>query len=157
AQDAIAAASGERLLDVGCGGGFYIVDLVDVVGPNGSIVGGDAAAPMLAVAEKRCADYGNVEFRAGNATALPGDDAHFGAAYSVQVLEYVPDTPRALAELYRVLKPGGRVMVWDVDWSTLAWHSNDPGRMARVTRVWDEHLAHRALPRVLAHELARAG
>jgi len=157
AQDAIAAAPGECLLDVGCGGGFYVADLVDVVGPTGSIVGIDAAAPMLAVAQKRCAAYGNVEFRAGNATALPVDDAGFDAAYSVQVFEYVPDTARALAELYRVLRPGGRVMVWDVDWSTLSWHSDDTARMTAILRVWDEHLAHPALPRVLARELRRAG
>jgi ubiquinone/menaquinone biosynthesis C-methylase UbiE len=157
AQDAIAAAPGERLLDVGCGGGFYVADLIDVVGPKGSIVGVDAAPAMLAVAERRCADHRNVEFRSGDATALPVEDADFDAAYSVQVLEYVPDTARALAELHRVVKPGGRVMVWDVDWSTLSWHSDDPDRMARMMRVWDEHLTHTTLPRTLVRDMTRAG
>jgi ubiquinone/menaquinone biosynthesis C-methylase UbiE len=157
AQAAIAPVPGERLLDVGCGGGFYIADLIDVVGAQGSIVGVDVAAPMLAVAERRCAGRDNVEFRTGDATALPAEDAGFDAAYSVQVLEYVPHTARALGELFRVLKPGGRVMVWDVDWSTLSWHSEDPERMTRVLRAWDEHLAHPALPRVLAAGMTSAG
>lgn len=50
----------------------------------------------------------------------------------MQVLEYVADVGAALAELHRVVRPGGRVVVWDVDWSTAFWHSANPTRMEGV-------------------------
>jgi ubiquinone/menaquinone biosynthesis C-methylase UbiE len=154
---ALAAAPGERILDVGCGPGFYCAELLEEVGPGGSIVGLDASASMLALAARRCAGRGNVEFRAAEATSLPVEDASFDAALCVQVLEYVPDFPAGLAQLYRALRPGGRVVVWDVDWATVSWHSTNPGRMARVLSAWDQHLAHPSLPRILAPAMRSAG
>ena len=156
-RDALACASGDRVIDVGCGPGFYVAELRDVVGPSGRIVGIDTSTAMLAVAARRSAGCDWVEFREAPATALPVESASFDRAFSVQVLEYVADVPAALAELHRVLRPGGRAVVWDVDWSTLSWHSRDPGRMARVLELWDRHLAHPALPRTLAPLLRGAG
>ena len=82
----------------------------------------------------------DVAFYEADATNLPVPDGTFDAALSVQVLEYVPDATAALAEMHRALRPGGRVVIWDVDWATVTWHSEDPERMARVLRAWDEHL-----------------
>jgi arsenite methyltransferase len=157
ARAALAAAPGERILDVGCGPGFYCVELLEEVGPEGSIVGLDSSAPMLALAARRCEGHGNVEFDEADATSLPVEDASFDAALCVQVLEYVPDLPAGLAELYRAVRPGGRVVVWDVDWATVSWHSADPARMTRVLRAWDKHLAHPSLPRTLAPAMRSAG
>src|SRR5262249_26451626 len=47
--------------------------------------------------------------------------------------------------------------IWDVDWSTVSWHSGDPSRMERMLRAWDRHLIHPSLPRTLAPALRRAG
>jgi arsenite methyltransferase len=154
---ALAVAAGERVLDVGCGPGFFVEELLDEVGPNGAVVGVDASAQMLAAARHRCAQHPNVEFREGDATALPVEEASFDAVLCVQVLEYVADPTAALAQMHRALRPGGRVVVWDVDWGTLSWHSEDPERMGRVMRAWDEHLTHPSLPRTLAARLRAAG
>jgi ubiquinone/menaquinone biosynthesis C-methylase UbiE len=154
---ALGAAPGERILDVGCGPGFYCAELLDEVGTDGSIVGLDGSPQMLALAARRCAGHPDVEFAEADVTALPVGDAGFDAALCVQVLEYVPDTSAALAELHRVLCPGGRVVIWDVDWATLSWHSADPERMRRVLDAWDEHLVHPSLPRTLAPALRAAG
>jgi ubiquinone/menaquinone biosynthesis C-methylase UbiE len=156
-RETIAAAPGERLLDVGCGPGFYLAELIETVGPQGSLVGIDSSAPMLAVAAARCAGHDNIAFHEGNARSLPLTDGDFDAAFSVQVFEYVRDTGAALRELYRVLRPGGRVVVWDIDWATVSWHSARPEQMTRVLRAWDQHLAHPSLPRVLAPRLRGAG
>ena len=93
----------------------------------------------------------------GEATALPVDAADFDAALCVQVLEYVADPTAALAQMHRALRPGGRVVVWDIDWATVSWHSADPERMARVLRAWDDHLTHPSLPRTLGARLRAAG
>jgi arsenite methyltransferase len=156
-RDALAAATGERILDIGCGPGFYVRELLDEVGPSGSIVGVDASPDMLGLARQRCEGHGNVTFRHGEATELPVDDGGFDAALCVQVMEYVPDPPAALAEIYRALRPGGRALVWDVDWSTVWWHTADPVRMRRVLSAWDEHLVHPSLPRRLGAYLRAAG
>jgi arsenite methyltransferase len=156
-REALGARRGERILDIGCGPGFYVAELLEQVGGEGSVVGVDASPQMLAVASRRCEGRANVAFREGPATALPVEDASFDAALSVQVLEYVADTAAALAELHRAVRPGGRVLIWDVDWATLSWHSEQPERMARAMRAWDAHLAHPSLPRTLAAQLRAAG
>jgi arsenite methyltransferase len=154
---ALAAAPGESILDVGCGPGFYCAELLEEVGSNGRVVGLDGSPQMLKLAAHRCGDSANVEFHEADATALPVKDAGFDGVVCVQVLEYVPDTSAALREFYRALRPGGRVVVWDTDWATLSWHSDDPARMQRVLGVWDEHLIHRSLPQTLGRALRRAG
>jgi len=156
-REAIAAESGERILDVGCGPGFYLAEMIDAVGADGVLVGVDSSAAMLEVAAHRCEGRDTVAFREGDACALPVEDASFDAVFSVQVLEYVSDATAALAEMRRVLRVDGRIVVWDVDWATVSWHSADPARMDRVLRAWDEHLAHPSLPRTLAARLRRVG
>jgi ubiquinone/menaquinone biosynthesis C-methylase UbiE len=112
---------------------------------------------MLDLARRRCAENPNVTFHRGTATEVPLPDAEFDAAVCVQVLEYVADADAALAELRRILRPGGRVLVWDIDWATLSVSSEQADLTARVLRAWDEHLAHRTLPRTLAPRLRAAG
>ncbi len=154
---ALGASPGERILDVGCGPGFFCTELLDEVGPDGMIIGLDTSPQMLALAARRCQGHGNVEFHEADATALPVPDASADAALCVQVLEYVPDVAAGLAELRRALRPGGRVVVWDVDWATVSWHSADAARMQRVLNAWDEHLAHPSLPSKLTPALRTAG
>jgi SAM-dependent methyltransferase len=153
-HQALGAQPGDRVLDAGCGPGFYVAELLDRVGAGGSVVGVDASAQMLAVAAKRAP---RADLREGDVTALPVEDADFDRALSVQVLEYVDDIPAALAELHRALRPGGRLVIWDVDWATVSWHSRDQDRMKRFLTAWDEHLADPSLPRTLAARMREAG
>jgi arsenite methyltransferase len=157
AQQALAAQPGDAVLDVGCGPGFYVVDILDIVGENGAVTGVDASAAMLAIAARKAGDRPNVRLLEGEATKLPVGDASFDRAISVQVFEYLSDVDAALAELMRVVRPGGRVVIWDIDWSTLSWHSSDIERMRRMAGAWDRHLADPVLPRTLLASLRRAG
>lgn len=156
-REALGVSPRERVLDVGCGPGFYCAELLADVGPLGSVVGIDGSAAMLALAARRCAWHDNVEFLEGDATSLPVEDASFDAVLSVQVQEYIPDIRASLAELSRALRPGGRAVVFDVDWATLSLQSDDPALSDRVLSAWDEHLAHPSLPRTLAPQLRAAG
>jgi arsenite methyltransferase len=154
---ALDAQIGDHVVDIGCGPGFYSRELLDQVGPDGSVTGVDQSPQMLAVAKRRSQGFENVRFDEGDATALPVETGRFDRALSVQVLEYVPDVAKALAEMHRALRAGGRVVIWDVDWATVSWHSADPDRMARVLKAWDDHLADPSLPRTLAASLRAAG
>jgi arsenite methyltransferase len=154
---ALAAEPGDRVLDVGCGPGFYVAELLETVGAEGSVVGLDVSRDMLGVAAKRTEGHANVEFHEGRATALPVADESFDRALSVQVLEYVEDVPAALSEMRRVLRPGGRLVLWDVDWGTVSWHALDRELMKRALDAFDKHLVHPSLPRTLSGQLRAAG
>lgn len=156
-RDALGVVPGERILDVGCGPGFYVAELLEQVGSDGAVVGIDGSQPMLDVAAHRSEGYDNVSFHEADATSLPVENASFDAALSVQVLEYVAEVPAALSEMYRALRAGGRLVVWDVDWATVSLHTTDLARTERVLRAWDGHLAHPSLPQTLTAQLTAAG
>jgi len=154
---ALALQPGDHVLDVGSGPGHQAFEMSSVVGSTGRIAGVDAAASAIEIARRRCAALPNVRFQRGEASNLPFDDATFDAAMSSQVFEYLNDVGRALAEMFRVLTPGGRVLIHDTDWGALLWHASDPDRMARILKIWDGHLADPHLPQTLGRKLTDAG
>jgi arsenite methyltransferase len=154
---ALGAQAGDRVLDVGCGPGFFELELVDEVGTEGSVTGVDVSPASIAVAKSRSAGHDNLTFHEADATALPVGDAEFDRAFSVQVLEYVEDVDAALRELRRALRPGGRAVVWDVDWATVSMRTEDAERLERVLAAWDAHLRHPSLPRTLTARMRAAG
>ena len=155
--EALDLQPGQRVLDVGCGPGFYCLEIATEIGPDGQVTGIDASLPMLELASRRCDAYPNVTFKPGDVAALPVDDEAFDRALCVQVLEYVDAATAGLSEIYRKLRPGGRLVVWDIDWGTVVWHSSDPALAEEIMRAWDHHLVHPGLPRSLAGRLREAG
>jgi ubiquinone/menaquinone biosynthesis C-methylase UbiE len=151
---------GEHVLDIGAGPGLLIADMAAVVGPGGHVTGLEASDSMLAVARRRCASLptaDRITLVKGDAAGLPFPDASFDAATSAQVYEYVPDVAQALAELHRVLRPGGRALILDTDWASIVWNTTDQARMDRVLAAWIERFADPHLPRSLSRRLRDAG
>nr|VFJ65526.1 MAG: Methyltransferase domain-containing protein [Candidatus Kentron sp. DK] len=148
--------TGEQVLDIGTGFGFMAAEMADYVGPNGQIHGIDLSESMLGMARERCADKPWVTFRSGDALTLPVADASFDVAVSVQVYELVADVAKALSEMHRVLRPGGRGVIVSTDWEAIAWQASDQERMKRVL---DTFVMSRvpALPRTLAWRLRETG
>jgi ubiquinone/menaquinone biosynthesis C-methylase UbiE len=149
--------TGERVLDVGSGPGFLSAAIADATGASGALHGVDVSEPMVEFARSHCADRPWAEFSQADATELPFPDHAFDAAISTQVLEYVGDVDAALAEIHRVVRLHGRVVIVDTDWDSIVWHSPDREWMNRILQAWEQHAADPFLPRSMADKLHRAG
>ena len=102
---------GHRVLDVGCGPGHLSIGLARAVEPDGELHGIDLAESQIRLARlfARRGGYRNATFQVADALELPYEDCYFDAVHCHTILTYIPDTETALAEIMRVLKPGGIV------------------------------------------------
>src|SRR5690349_24938241 len=107
---------GERILEVGPGTGYYALPVASWLAPDGSLAIFDLQQEMLDHTLRRAAEHGIANINPGRADArdLPYADDTFDAAYLVAVLGEIPDQVKALAELARVVKPDGRVVVGEL-------------------------------------------
>ena len=107
---------GETVIDLGCGSGIDTLLAARSVAPGGTAIGLDTLPEMLERAAAIAADAGirNVEWRRGELEKIPLPDASVGVAISNGVVNLVPRKGRALAEIHRVLRPGGRISLADV-------------------------------------------
>lgn len=129
---------GESVLEVGCGTGEIAMRAKVRSGPRGVVAGIDPSPEMIAVARQKAAQANlDIDYRVASVEALPFADATFDTVLSSLMMHHLPEDlkPRALAEIRRVLKPGGRLLIVDF--------KEPASRLGRLQPVW---LVHRRLP-----------
>lgn len=138
----LGVAPGERVLDVGCGSGAVTRTVARRVAPGGRVVGFDASPALLKVARELADEAGlggGIEFKPGDCRALPFPDASFDAVLAATTLSHVPDPGRALAEMVRVTRPGGRVGVFDIDGDMSLIAHPDRGLTRKIVAAYSDH------------------
>ncbi len=107
------ARPGDRVLDIGCGGGYLARLLATAVTPDGRVTGVDPSGPAIRYARRRAP--GNCSFAVGAAQDLSQPDRSFDMVTSTLAVHHIPEEERgaAFGEMYRVLRPGGRLLVAD--------------------------------------------
>lgn len=121
--EALQLHPGQRVLDLGCGAATDTLALGRLVGPAGLVRGVDYDLRMVTQAQALARAAGLAEWVShhhANATALPWADGYFDACRCDAVLQHLLDPELALDEMLRVTRPGGRLVVSDLDWATLS-------------------------------------
>ena len=145
AQDTLLAlaspAVGERVLDIACGTGLVSFGAARAVGPNGHVLGIDLSARMINAAERRARDLtiSNCVFSRMDAETLALPDASIDVALCALGLMYMPDPEQALREMYRVLRPGGRV-------SLAVWGERSKCGWSEIFPIVDDEVASEVCP-----------
>jgi ubiquinone/menaquinone biosynthesis C-methylase UbiE len=140
--DLLGDVAGQCVLDLGCGTGVATRALarrvVSRVGDNGDVTGVDPTPAFVARA-KTLAQTGGIEhvtFEVGDGRALRFSDGDFDAAIAVTVLSHLPDREQVLAELVRVVRPGGRLLVMDGDYASNQLEHPDRATTDRIIAAW---------------------
>ncbi|HET6295848.1 MAG TPA: methyltransferase domain-containing protein [Kribbella sp.] len=154
ALSALQPAPGEAALDVGSGTGEDLAEFAKRVGPAGRVVGVEPSAGLRTEALKRVS---GVEVVDGDAVALSFEDESFDLIRCERVLQHLTDPQQAVAEMARVLRPGGRIALIDTDWATAIVHPVDPDVFRRLVEHFTAEAANPYSGRTLRGLLAATG
>jgi ubiquinone/menaquinone biosynthesis C-methylase UbiE len=127
-MNVLAPGIGEHILEVGCGSGVLCRLMAPEVIPGGEITGLDISPEFIRIARNHAVSAGlndSIQWNAGQAECLPFPNASFDGILAARLLLHVPDPQAILRELVRVLRPGGRAVVMDWDFDTLAVDHSD--------------------------------
>jgi ubiquinone/menaquinone biosynthesis C-methylase UbiE len=143
----------DTVLEVGCGTGVIVRDLVRLVGRGGRVAGVDPSRAVLAAARRLCRGTG-VSLHHADGARLPFAADGFDVTLAVTVLLHVADPAAVVREMVRVTRPGGRVAVQDQDFGTVALAHPDRALTDRildgvVNHIYEEPYSGRRLPAVL--------
>ncbi len=145
------------ILDVGCGLGHETTRLARLVGEQGRVVGIDSSEPKIAEARRRAEQSGlQVDYRIGDAHKLSAADASFDLCRSERVLQYLEDPAKAVHEMARVTRPGGHVIVFEIDYGASFIDSDFAAMTRQLEILFTAEPRHPAMGRELPHLMRAA-
>ena len=149
---------GQRFLDVGCGAGDDVRAMAERVGSGGRIVGLDSSETMIRTAQERTAGANlPVEFHQGDITKLDFPTASFDGVRADRVLHHIVNVEQAFAEIVRVTRPGGRVVIFEPDFDGIIINSPDKAMTRQVIHTYTDRFPHGQCGRHLYRLYKEAG
>ena len=149
---------GETVLDLGCGTGDHTREVAALVAPGGSAVGVDFSASMISEANRRQeASSAPATFQEGDAQQLPFESNTFDACRTERMLCHVPDCEAALREMVRVVRPGGRVGVIDIDMAGTMIDNSDRAITAAFVSTMTDVIRNPWIGRTLRRRMGEIG
>jgi len=149
---------GDHALDVGCGIGIQAQRMAELAGAGGKVAGTDISTVMIDIAKQRTADSKfPLEFLVADAASQPFPDQSFDCVRTERVLMYVPDTQKTINEFKRLLKPGGRVVIFDFDWDGILIAHRDKALTRKIVRYASDSFPNGRIGSDLYIQLRNAG
>ncbi|MEU3217621.1 methyltransferase domain-containing protein [Streptomyces sp. NPDC006971] len=149
---------GQTALDLGCGPGTDLASLAQAVTAAGTVIGVDHDQATVGAARERTADQHTVTVRLGDIHDLPLPDHTADRARTDRVLQHIADPARAIREVHRVLRPGGRLVMGEPDWDTLTVDHPDSDLSRAYTQyVTDKVVRNSRIGRQLPRLATEAG
>ncbi len=145
---------GNAALDIGCGTGEEVRHMAAAAG---SAVGVDASRVLVDEAERRTGPEYEARFEEARAEDLPFPDDSFDAVRAERTLQHVDDVGAAVAEMWRVARPGARIVALEPDWDTLVIDAGPLATTRAVCRAWADSIRNPAVGRQLARRLRLLG
>ena len=149
--------AGISALDVGCGVGDDAFRMAAMVSPIGAVTGVDASARMIAACSSRSRDGLNIEYMQADARRLPFEDASFMRCRTDRVLQHIENPKAAIAEMARVLVPGGILLAFDNNWGTFSISGRDRKTSELMETRWGNAFVNPGIGRELKRYFCEAG
>jgi ubiquinone/menaquinone biosynthesis C-methylase UbiE len=151
-------SAGNLVLDLGCGPGADALALAERVGEEGKVSAVDSSSVMISYARKRIGDStANIELKVADAHDLPFPSNHFDACRADRVFQHLSDPYKALSEMLRVTKPGGRIVAVDPDQDTLVINVDAGSITEKIHNFRREHPANPTIAHRIGGMMADLG
>jgi ubiquinone/menaquinone biosynthesis C-methylase UbiE len=149
--------SGQSILEVGCGLGDDLRRMAQRLGDAGRLVGVDASLALLEQARSRLMDWPHIEWTRADARRLPFSPGHFDRCRIDRTLQHIQHPEQVVAEMTRILRPGGRMLAYDNDWGTFSISGQDETTSRHLEDLWTGAITNRVIGRQLPRLFQNAG
>ena len=156
-MDNLVIKADDKIIDIGCGGGYLLELLAKSIGTKGRIYGLDPSEEQISQARLRCEEIENISLLHSSADQIDLEDNTCDVVTSTQTLEYIPDVDAALSESTRVLKVNGELVNISILWDHFRFYGAEKKLNEEIHESFRAHCSHQMLPMELPGKLTKLG